>query len=131
MFGKAREWKERLNFTGNEPTSAMGSVKRKPLAAMEKNQSQTETQQGQVPEKKAKESKPTSEKKRNEVLPPRMTEQELLKNLTSLKAITVFGASRSLGVNASVAKGLLVTLESKGLLKRVGGFSGHYVWSPS
>jgi small subunit ribosomal protein S25e len=107
----------------------MGSVKKKPLAAMEKNQSQTETQQSQAPQKKAKEPKPASERKRNEVLPPRMSEQELLKSLTSLKAITVFGASRSLGVNISVAKGLLVALESKGLLKKVGGFSGHYVWS--
>jgi small subunit ribosomal protein S25e len=107
----------------------MGSVKKKPLAAMEKNQSQAQTQQGQAPQKKTKESKPTSEKKKNEVLPPKMSEQELLKSLSSLKAITIFGASHSLGVNASVAKGLLVALESRGLLKKVGGFSGHYVWS--
>jgi len=107
----------------------MGSVKRKPLAAMEKTQSQTETEQGQAPQKKAKESKPVTEKRRNEVLPPRANDQELLKSLSSLKAITIFGASRSLGVNASVAKGILVALESRGLLRKVGGFSGHYVWS--
>ena len=109
----------------------MGSVKKKPLAAMEKNQP-TQTQGGQeAPSstKKGKEAKPMAEKKRNDVLVPRGSDQDLLKNLAHQKAITIYSASRSLSVNASVAKVVITSLESKGLLKRVGGFSGHYVWS--
>jgi small subunit ribosomal protein S25e len=109
----------------------MGSVKKKPLAAMEKNQP-TQTQGGQEtsgPQKKAKEGKPMTEKKRNDVLVPRSSDQDLLKSLAQLKAITIYGASRSLSVNASVAKVVITNLESKGLVRKVGGFSGHYVWS--
>ena len=105
----------------------MGSVKRKPLAAMEKTQT-TQTEDTQ-PKKKGKESKPASEKKRNEVLVPKIGDPEILKSLVSLKAITLFGASRALNVNASVAKTVVSSLEAKGLLRRVGGFSGHYVWA--
>jgi small subunit ribosomal protein S25e len=69
------------------------------------------------------------ERKRVDVLLPRMSDQELMKSLASLKAITVYGAARSLAVNAAVAKTVLSSLESKGLVKRVGGFSGHYIWT--
>jgi small subunit ribosomal protein S25e len=65
------------------------------------------------------------------VLLPRMNDQELMKNLASMKAITIYGAARSLSVNAAVAKTVLSSLESKGLVKRVGGFSGHYIWTPA
>jgi small subunit ribosomal protein S25e len=111
----------------------MGSVKKKSLAAMEKNQQGGAQSQGgqdsQTPQKKAKEGKPMTTAKRNDVLLPRSSDQDLLKSLVGLKAITIYGASRSLGVNASVAKVVISNLESKGLVKRVGGFSGHYVWS--
>src|SRR2546427_9748094 len=118
-------------MTRNEDQE-MGSVKKKPLAAMEKNQP-SQSQSGQetaAPQKKTKEGKPMAEKKRNDVLIPRSSDQDLLKSLAQLKAITIYGTSRSLGVNASVAKVVITNLESKGLVKRVGGFSGHYVWSP-
>ena len=98
---------------------------------MEKNQT-AQTQSGQeVPssQKKAKEGKPMTTAKKNEVLMPRSSDQDLLKSLVQLKAITIYGAARSLGVNASVAKVVISNLETKGLVKRVGGFSGHYVWS--
>ncbi len=109
----------------------MGSVKKKPLAAMEKNQG-AQTQGGQdapAPQKKGKEAKPMTTSKKNDVLVPRGSDQDLLKSVVQLKAITIYGASRSLGVNASVAKVVLLNLESKGLLRKIGGFSGHYVWS--
>ncbi|MBI3023828.1 MAG: hypothetical protein HYU03_07100 [Thaumarchaeota archaeon] len=105
----------------------MGSVKRKPLAAMEKNQ-QTQEEEAK-PKKKGKETKPVSERKRVEVVAPKMGEQDMAKTLASLKAITIFGASKVLGVNASVAKNLLAALEAKGMITKIGGFSGHYVWA--
>jgi small subunit ribosomal protein S25e len=105
----------------------MGSVKKKPLAAMEKNQ-QTQEEEAK-PKKKGKETKPMSERKRPEVIAPKIGEQEMAKTLASLKAITIFGASKSLGVNASVARSILAGLEAKGLITKIGGFSGHYVWA--
>jgi small subunit ribosomal protein S25e len=58
-----------------------------------------------------------------------MSESEMVKSLTPLKAITITNASRALGVNASVANAVLKDLESKQLLVRAGGFSGHGVWA--
>jgi small subunit ribosomal protein S25e len=58
-----------------------------------------------------------------------MGDAEILKSLTPLKAITVTSASRALGVNASVAAGVIRELEGKNMLTRAGGFSGHGVWA--
>ncbi len=112
----------------------MGGTKKKSLASMEKSQDDSA---GAAPgteakgKKKAEKSKVGGERKRIEVLAPRMNDQELMKSLASLRAITIYGAARSLSVNASVAKLVLSSLETKGLVKRAGGFSGHYVWTPA
>ncbi len=110
----------------------MGGVKKKSLASMEKSQDSTETAQAEAAPKgkKAKETKAGPQQKRQlAFLPPRMSDAEMLKSLTPLKAITVYTASRALGVNASVATGVLKELEAKEMLKRMGGFSGHGVWA--
>lgn len=110
----------------------MGGVKKKSLASMEKSQDSTETAQEQAAPAKGKKTKEKSgpqQKKQLSFLPPRMSDAEFLKALTPLKAITVFTASRALGVNSSVASGVLKELESKKMLERVGGFSGHGVWA--
>ena len=62
---------------------------------------------------------------------PKLGDQELLKSLASQKAITIYSAARSLNVSASIARTILASLESKGMLFKVGGYSGHYVWAPS
>ncbi len=109
----------------------MGGTKKKTLASMEKSQGdEAETPQGAAATKKTtKDVKPLGERKRVEVLMPRMGDQEILKGLGSQKAITVYSAARGLNVSASVANAILSSLESKGLVSRVGGFSGHYVWA--
>ncbi len=111
----------------------MGGVKKKSLASMEKSQDSTEGGQGQetpAKGKKAKEQKAAPQQKRQlAFLPPKMTDAEILKSLTPLKAITVYTASRALGVNASVAGSVIKELEAKSMLKRAGGFSGHGVWA--
>jgi small subunit ribosomal protein S25e len=112
----------------------MGGTKKKTLASMEKSQDDNASSAGggdQPGKKKAEKTKVVGERKRVDVLLPRMNDQELLKSLASLKAITVYGAARSLAVNAAVAKSVLSSLESKGLVKRAGGYSGHYVWTPA
>jgi small subunit ribosomal protein S25e len=112
----------------------MGGVKKKSLASMEKSQDSqdTQAQPGDAPKgKKGKEPKagPQQQQKRLPFLVPKMTEQEMLKALSPLKAITVFSASRALGVNVSIATGMLRDLEAKNVVNRAGGFSGHAVWA--
>ena len=111
---------------------ALGGVKKKSLASMEKSQESTETGQEQAAPskgKKTKEQKAAPQQKRQlAFLPPKMSDAEMIKSLAPLKAITVFSASRALGVNASVASNLLKELEAKSVIARAGGFSGHGVW---
>jgi small subunit ribosomal protein S25e len=109
----------------------MGGVKKKPLASMEKKQgSEGEGAADQTKGKKEKETKAAPQQvKRLPFLAPKMSEPEMVKALSGLKAITVYNASRVLGVNASIALGVLNTLEEKRVLMRAGGFSGHYVWT--
>jgi small subunit ribosomal protein S25e len=113
----------------------LGGVKKKSLASMEKSQDSDATSQEQAAPskgKKAKEAKAAPQQKRQlSFLPPKMNDSEMMKSLAPLKAITVYTASRALGVNASVASGVLSQLEAKQLLRRAGGFSGHTVWSVS
>ena len=112
---------------------SMGGVKKKSMASMEKSQDTQESPGEQATPskgKKAKEQKSGPQQKRQlAFLPPKMTDAEMMKSLAPLKAITVFTASRALGVNASVATGLLRDLEAKSMLRRAGGFSGHGVWA--
>jgi len=110
----------------------MGGTKKRTLASMEKSQDDSATSAAGGDEKgkkKTEKTKVVGERKRVDVLMPKMNDQELMKSLASIKAITIYGAARSLSVNASVARIVLSSLESKGLVKRVGGFSGHYIWT--
>lgn len=110
----------------------MGGVKKKSLASMEKTQeSQDEEQSPGQPQKgkKTKEKAAPQQQKRLPFLAPKMTEAEMVKTLTPLRAITIYSASRALGVNASIATNLLRGLEEKSLITKTGGFSGHFVWS--
>ncbi len=108
----------------------MGGVKKKPLASMEKQQDAQSQGQDQSKQKKEKETKAVpQQQKRLPFLVPKMSDQEMVKALSGLKAITVYNASRALGVNASIALGVLNALEEKRMLMRAGGFSGHYVWT--
>jgi small subunit ribosomal protein S25e len=113
----------------------MGGTKKKSLASMEKSQDDESTSADgssttTTKKKTTKEVRGPGERKRVEVLMPRLSDQELLKPLSSMKAITIYAAAKNLNVNASIARAILTSLESKGMLMKVGGFSGHYVWAP-
>jgi len=99
---------------------------------MEKKQDSGDTQQqaGETPKgKKGTEPKAAPQQhKRLPFLVPKMTEDEMMKSLAPLKAITIYTASRALAVNASIATGLLRDLEAKKIISKAGGFSGHSVW---
>ncbi len=111
----------------------MGGVKKKSLASMEKKQESEASPQEQAAAPKGKKTKEQKaapqQKKQLTFIVPKLSDAELMKSLTPLRAITVFSASRALGVNSSVAAGLLKELEAKSLITKAGGFSGHSIWA--
>lgn len=108
----------------------MGGVKKKPMAAMEKNQDGAEQPSGdEAKGKKGEKKSAPQQRKQLAVIAPRLSDEAILKSISPLRAITAYGASRALGVNASVAVVVLRQLEAKGLITKSGGFSGHSVWA--
>ena len=103
------------------------------MASMEKSQDSQETAQGgEAPAQKGKKTKEKAapqQRKQYAFLKPTASEADMLKSLTPLRAITVNGASRALGVNASVANDLIRNMEAHGMLRRAGGNSGHGIWA--
>lgn len=59
---------------------------------------------------------------------PDVDESNLKQVFGNTKAITIYETSRILNINKSIATKFLFNLESKNLITRVGGYSGHYVW---
>lgn len=114
----------------------MGGTKKKSMTQADKAQSAQDSAQNEggakKPEKKTpKEAKLAQQQaKQQALIAPKLDEKQLLKTLSPLKAITVYGAARALGLNAAIAAQTLRNLESKNVLKRVGGYSGHYIYAP-
>lgn len=110
----------------------MGGTKKKSISAADRSQSASEDgQTTKKPEKKtAKEAKLAAQQAKQQALvAPKLDDKQLLKTLTPLKAITIYGTARALGLNAAIAAQTLRTLESRNVIKRVGGFSGHYIYA--
>jgi small subunit ribosomal protein S25e len=104
----------------------LGGAKKKPIAAQDKAQTPQETAT-KKPEKKAGKERDAQQKAQALVL-QRIDDNQVLKVFGGMKAITLYKTARAMNVNTSVANALLKNLESKDMIKRVGGFSGHYVW---
>jgi small subunit ribosomal protein S25e len=101
----------------------MGGVKKKPISAAEKAQQVA----ARKAEKKPKDTKAQREKKQT-VYIPKIDEREALKILGPMKAITTLSVARAMNIRASIANSLLKSLEARGIVKKVGGYSGHYVY---
>lgn len=110
----------------------MGGTKKKSISAADRSQSASESgqQTPKKPERKtAKEAKLAAQQaKQQALIAPKLDDKQLVKSLAPLKAITAYGTSRTLGLNAAVASQTLRNLESKNIIKRVGGYSGHYIY---
>ncbi len=112
----------------------MGGTKKKSISAADRSQSASDSGQdagAKKPEKKtAKEAKLAAQQAKQQALvAPKMDEKQLLKSLAPLKAITIYGTARTLGLNAAIAAQTLRNLESKNAIRRVGGYSGHYIYA--
>lgn len=60
-----------------------------------------------------------------------LNEKEATKIIQNSKAITVHELARQTGVKVSAANVFLKEALKKGIIKRVGGFSGHYIYQPA
>jgi len=98
----------------------MGGSKNKSPAQKEKSQHQKDTEQ-----KKGKKSKSEDSKTEIFVL---IDESRALKYIKSANVITAHDLARNTSVKISTANSFLQKSLENGIVKRVGGFSGHHVY---
>ena len=100
----------------------MGGQKKRPLAREEKSQA-TKVEKDDPSKKFGMHTQPKA------LIVPEVDGPEVARVLKGMKAVTLYRTAKALGVNASIAAALLKTLESKNVIQKRGGFSGHSVWS--
>jgi small subunit ribosomal protein S25e len=99
----------------------MGGNKKKPTQS-----NATKTQDSNV---KKEDSKKTSSKtQQKQKLSVLIEENQGMKSIGSMKAITAHSLARTLGVKISVANSFIKNLENKNIVKSVGGYSGHRIY---
>jgi len=106
----------------------LGGTKKKPLAQAEKTQSKTDEPKKAEEKKSGKADKSLQQQKLQSISIPKMDDSQVAKIFGGMKAITIYKTAKALNINASVATTFLKGLESKSTIKRVGGYSGHYIW---
>ena len=94
------------------------------MGSKNKSVSSSEKSQGGK-DKGKKEKKDTSEKKEVAVF---INEDEANKIVKSSKVITIQDLARQTNVKISTANAFLKKAVSEGTVKKVGGFSGHYIY---
>src|SRR5919112_5841198 len=101
----------------------MGGNKKKPTQSnASKSQDNKNTKKDDT--KKQTTTKPQQKQKLSVLI----EENQGMKAIGSMKAITVQGIARNLGVKISVAINFIRNLENKNIIKNVGGFSGHKIY---
>ena len=94
--------------------------KNKSVSSNDKNQKGKDS-------KTKKDKKPGSEKREVSV---QINEDNATKIIQSSKVITVHDLARQTNVKISTANAFLIKSLESGIVKRVGGFSGHHIYSP-
>jgi len=104
----------------------MGGNKKKPVGSSDKT-----VQVGPV----GAEIKPAAEEKKKSPKPQQkqklavmVEEPVVMKAIQGMKSITSQTLARNIGVKISVANSFIRSLEQKGMVKSVGGYSGHRVY---
>lgn len=107
--------------------TSMGGVKKKTLSST-KATGQQQSTDTKTNKPKKDENKPVSktQKHKSSVIIDDINDQSIIRGM---KAITVQSLSKVLGVKISIANNYIRNLESKGIVKLVGGYSGHNVYS--
>lgn len=117
----------------------MGGVKKKPIGSSEKTASSAGPAAADAKAQKKGDSKKggggtgsasggggkTQSKQKLSVL---VEESHGKRALQNMKALTIQGFARAVGVKISVANAYIKSLEAKGIVKSTGGYSGHRVY---
>jgi small subunit ribosomal protein S25e len=109
----------------------MGGMKKKPVGSGAKNKDSStasSSSQAQSQAQKKEDSKKSSGSKQK--LSVAIEEAAGRRALQNMKAITVQGLARNLGVKISVANSFMRAMEARGLVKLAGGYSGHRIYQP-
>ena len=100
----------------------MGGAKKKSIGNQEKTTKDTPAADDKT--KKGEKKGPFKQKQTLIAI----EEAQGLKTIKNMKPITSQSLARSMGVKISIANSFLRSLESKGVLKTIGGYSGHRIY---
>jgi len=104
----------------------MGGNKKKPVGSSDKT---VQVGPGGAEIKPAAEEKKKSSKPQQKQKLAVMVEEPVgMKAIQGMKSITSQALARNIGVKISVANSFIRSLEQKGMVKSVGGYSGHRVY---
>lgn len=101
----------------------MGGNKKKPASASDKGATGPA---GEI--KPAAEEKKKSKPQQKQKLAVVVEENDGMKVLNGMKAITIQSFARSAGVKISIANAFIKSLEAKGAVQCIGGYSGHKIY---
>jgi small subunit ribosomal protein S25e len=96
----------------------MGGAKKKSIGSQEKTSKDS-------PAADEKEKKGPIKKQKSSIV---IEEPQGFKTIKNMKPITSHALARSMGVKISVANSFLRSLESKGIVRPIGGYSGHRIY---
>jgi small subunit ribosomal protein S25e len=103
----------------------MGGNKKKPTSASEKG---AQTGPGGAEIKSAEEKKKAPKPQQKQKLAVVVEQQAGMKAIQGMKVVTPQALARNVGVKISVANSFINSLKEKGMLKSIGGYSGHRVY---
>ena len=101
----------------------MGGTKKISPAKQEKSQSSKDPKDS----KKGRKDKGDSGPRKAEIT-VMVNEKEAIKIIQNAKVVTIHDLARQTGVKISAANSFLIESTKKGLVKRVGGYSGHHIY---
>lgn len=101
----------------------MGGTKKVTAAKQDKTQTAKDTKDSKKGRKEKGEGGP-----RKAEVTVMVNENEALKIIQNSKVVTVHDLARQTGVKISAANKFLIDSTKKGIVKRVGGYSGHHIY---
>ena len=106
----------------------MGGTKKVTAAKQDKSQASKDSKDSKD-SKKGRKDKVEGGARKAEIT-VMVNEKEAMKIIQNAKVITMHDLARQTGVKISAANAFLLNLTKKGLVKRVGGYSGHHIYQP-
>lgn len=106
----------------------MGGAKKASAAQMEKKQDSDKSKD--QPGKKDRKDKKGEKSERKAEITVIVSEDQALKLIKSNNYLTAQELAKQTGVKISAANACLIGMVQKGIAKRTGGFSGHWIYQP-